>query len=137
MGFASYYEDNLDARGESVRGRHRRLTLSTEKIKKTQREKPVESQFTLRKKSMESQFTLERRPNFTRSPWSKRSPKPLQQKTTRKTCQDIRRREPQKTQHARVQKTQHVPVMKTQYVTTGEIERRIQREIVRQSRLKE
>ena len=37
MGFASYHEDNLDARGESVRSRHRRLTLSKEKTKKTQR----------------------------------------------------------------------------------------------------
>jgi len=129
MGFASYYEDNLDARGETVRGRHRRLTLSTEKTRKTQREKPMESQFTLRKKSMESQFTLERRPNFTRTPRPKQSPKPLQQKATRNTRQDIRRRE--------LQKTPRVPVMKTQYVTTGEIERRIQREIIRQSRLKE
>ena len=118
MGFASCYEDNLDARGESVRGRHRRLTLSTEKTKKTQREKPVESQ-----------FTLERRPNFTRAPRPKRSPKPLQRTATRNIRQDIRRRE--------LQKTPHVPVMKTQYVTTGEIERRIQREIIRQSRLKE
>ena len=128
MGFASYYEDNLDARGESVRGRHRRLTLSTEKTKKTQREKPVESQFALRKKSMESQFTFERRPNFTRAPRPKQSPKPLQQKATRNIRQYIRRGE--------LQKTPHVPVMKTQYVTTEEIEWRIQREITRQSRLK-
>ena len=118
MGFASCYEDNLDARSESVRGRHRCLTLSTEKRKKTQREKPVESQ-----------FTLERRPNFTRSPRPKRSPKPLQQKASHNTRQDIRRREPQK--------TQHIPVMKTQFVTTEEIQRRIQCEIIRQSRLKE
>ena len=129
MGFASCYEDNLDARGESVRGRHRRLTSSKEKTKKPQREKPVESQFTLRKKSMESQFTLERRPNFTRSPRPKRLPKPLPQTATHNIRQDIRRRE--------LQKTPHVPVMKTQYVTTGEIEQRIQREIIRQSRLKE
>ena len=118
MGFASYYEDNLDARGESVRGRHRRLTLSKEKTKKTQREKPVESQ-----------FTLERRPNFTRTPRPEQSPKLLRQKALYNTRQDIRRRE--------LQKTQHVPVVKTQYVTTEEIARRVQREIIRQSRLKE
>ena len=129
MGFASYYEDNLDARGESVRGRHRRLTLSKEKTKKTQREKPVESQFTLRRKSMESQFTLERRPNFTRTPRPKQSPKLLRRKALYNTRQDIRRRE--------FQKTQHVPVVKTQYVTTEEIARRVQREIIRQSKLKE
>ena len=118
MGFASYHEDNLDARGESVRGRHRRLTLSKEKTKKTQQ-----------KKSMESQFTLERRSDSTRTPRPKQSLKLLRQKALYNTHQDIRRRA--------LQKTQHVPVMKTQYVTTEEIERRIQREIIRQSRLKE
>ena len=143
MGFASYHEDNLDARGESVRGRHRRPTLSKEKTKKTQRKKPAKSQFTQRKKSMESQFTLERRPNFTRTPRPKQSPKPLRQKASHNTRQDIRRREPQKMQHARVQKTPHVTFFpprepqKTQRVTTEEIQRRIQREIIRQSSLKE
>ena len=66
MGFASYYEDNLDARGESVRGWHRRPTLSKKNTKKT-----------------------------------------------------LRRGEPQKTQH----------------VTTEEIEWRIQREMICQSKL--
>ena len=95
MGFASYHEDNLDARGESVRGRHRRLTPS----------------------------------NVTRTLQPKQSLKPLRQKVPHNTRQDIRRRE--------LQKTPHVPVMKTQYVTTEEIQRRIQREIIRQSILKE
>ena len=129
MGFASCYEDNLDARDESVTGRHRRLTLSKEKTKETQREKPVESQFTLRKKNMESQFRLERRPNFTRTPQPKQSLKPLQQKATHNIRQDICRRE--------FQKIPHVPVQKTQRVTTEENQRRIQREIIRQSSLKE
>ena len=110
MGFASYHEDNLDARGESVRGRHRRLTLSKEKTKKTQR-----------KKTMESQFTLGRRSDSTRTPRPKQSLKLLRQKALYNTRQDIHRRE----------------LQKTQYVTTEEIERRIQREIIRQSRLKE
>ena len=103
MGFASCYEDNLDARGESVRRRHRRLTP----------------------------------PNVTRTLQPKQLLKPLQQKTTHNIRQDICRRELQKTQRAQVQKTPHVPVMKTRYVTTEEIERRIQREIIRQSILKE
>ena len=45
MGFASYYEDNLDARNESVRGRHRLPTLSEKKTKKTQRKTPAKSQY--------------------------------------------------------------------------------------------
>ena len=94
MGFASYYEDNLEARDEFVRGRHR-LTSSS----------------------------------VTHTPQPKQSPKPLQQKALYNTGQDIRRRE--------FQKTQHASVMKTQYVTTEEIQRRIQREMIRQSRLKE
>lgn len=116
MGFASYYEDNLDARGESVRGRYRHLTSSKEKIKKTQG-------------ITKSQFMREGMPDFTHRPPLKQSPKLLRQKVSHSTRQDIRRIE--------LQKIPHVPVMKTQYVTTEEIERRIQREIVRQSRLKE
>ena len=118
MGFASYYEDNLDARSESVRGRHRLPTVSEKKTKKTQR-----------KKSMESQSTLERRPNFIHTPQSKQSPELSQQRALYNTRQDIRRRE--------FQKTQHVPVTKIQSVTTEEIGRRIQCEIIRQSKLKE
>jgi len=124
MGFASYYEDNLDAKGESVRGRYRHLTSSKEKTKKTQG-------------ITKSQFMREGMPDFTHRPPLKESPKLLRQKASHNTRQDIRRRELQKTQHARVQKTQHVPVMKTRYVTTEEIQRRIQCEITRQSRLKE
>jgi ribosomal protein S12 methylthiotransferase accessory factor YcaO len=105
MGFASCYEDNLDARSESLRRFSRQHTKKTEK-------KPTVSES---KKSQRTQ--------------PKQSLKPLQQKATHNIRQDICRRE--------LQKTPHVPVVKTRYVTTEEIQRRIQREIIRQSRLKE
>ena len=82
-----------------------------------------------RKKTAKSQFTLERRSNSTRTPRSKQRQKASPQKALGNTRQDIRRR--------KLQKTQHVPVQKIQSVTPEEIERRIQREMIRQSRLKE
>ena len=125
MGFASYHEDNLDARSESLRDRYHYPILSKENTTK----KTVKSPDILRKKSMESQFKLERRSNSTHTPRSKQRQKASRQKALGNTRQDIRRR--------KLQKTQHVPVQKIQFVTTEEIEWRIQREMIRQSRLKE
>ena len=147
MGFASYYEDNLDARSETLRGRHLPSILSKKETKKTQQKRSVQSHSTLRKKYMESQFTLERKPNSTRTLRPKKlrpkqPPKLLRRKASHNTRQDIRSREPQEMQHDRVQKTPHVTFFpprepqKTQRVTTEEIQRRIQREIIRQSALK-
>ena len=116
MGFASYHEDNLDARGESIKGRHHRLTPSKEKTKKTHG-------------ITKSQFMRKGMPDFTHRPPPKQSPKPLRQKVSHSIRQDIRRRESQE--------VQHVPVMKTQRVTNDEIQRRIECEIIRQSRLTE
>ena len=127
MGFASCYEDNLDARGESARGRHRHLTLSKVKTKKTQQIESMESQFRLQRSADSTRTSKPSQPKPSR-------PKPLQSKSSRPkpspgTRQRIRRRG-----HP---KTPHVPVMKTQYVTTEEIQLRIQHEIIRQSILKE
>ena len=140
MGFASCYEDNLDARGESVRSRHRRLTPPKEKTKKTQQIGSMESQFRLRR-SVNSTSTLKPsrlKPSRPKPLQSKpRRPKLLEKKTSPGRYQRIRRRESQGTQYARAQKTLHFSVTRTQRVTTEEIQRRIQREIVRQSSLEE
>ena len=141
MGFASCYEDNLDARSESLRRFSRQHTKKTEKeptVSESKKSQPTQrkiSQFKLRrstdstrvskitpqKKKSQSQKSQRTQP--------KQSLKPLQQKAIHNIRQDICRRE--------LQKTPHVSVMKTRYVTTEEIQRRIQREIIRQSRLKE
>lgn len=149
MGFASCYEDNLDARGESLRRfSHQQMEKepTVSKSKKSRQTKFMESQFKLRRSAdstrvnrvphrKEKSQRIQRK--ISRQTQPKRSLKPLQQKETHNIRQDICRRELQKTQRARVQKTPHVPVMKTQYVTTEEIARRVEREIIRQSGLKE
>ncbi len=131
MGFASYYEDNLDARGESLRRFSRQHTKKTEKEptvsepKKSQQTQRKISQFKLRRSADSTRVNkITRRkkkpqPQKSQRTQSKQSLKPLQQKATHNIRQDIRRRELQKTQR----------------VTTEEIQRRIQREIIRQSRL--
>lgn len=198
MGFASYYEDNLDARGESVKSRHRHLTpsnvprtlqskqslkplqqkathnirqdicrkgaitmskrddakwadnlafhratlygireypMNVAKPQKTQQTEPMESQFRLRRSADATRVNTvacrkkKSPPQKSQRTQPKQSLKPLQQKANHNIRQDIRRRE--------LQKTLHVPVQKTQRVTTEEIQRRIQREIIRQSSLKE
>ena len=141
MGFASYYEDNLDARGESLRRfSHQQMEKepTVSKSKKSRQTEFMESQFKLRRsadstrvnrvprRKEKSQRTQRK---ISRQTQPKRSLKPLQQKATQNIRQDICRGE--------LQKTLHVPVVKTQYVTTEEIERRVQREIIRQSVLKE
>lgn len=141
MGFASCYEDNLDARGESLRRFSRQHTKKTEKeptvseSKKSQRTQRKISQFKLRRSADSTRvnkITLRKKksqPQKSQRTQPKQSLKPLQQKATHNIRQDIRRRE--------LQKTLRVPVQKTQRVTTEEIQRRIQREIIRQSSLEE
>lgn len=136
MGFASCYEDNLDARGESLRRFSRQHTKKTEKeptvseSKKSQRTQRKISQFKLRRSADSTRVNeITRWKKKSQRTQPKQSLKPLQQKATHNIRQDICRREPQK--------TLYVPVQKTQRVTTEEIQRRIQREIIRQSSLEE
>ena len=137
MGFASCYEDNLDARGESLqRFSHQQMEKepTVSKSKESRQTEFMESQFKLRrsadstrvnKVTCRKEKSQQTQRKISRQTQPKRSLKPLQQKSTHNIRQDIRRRE--------FQKTPHVPVMKTRYVTTEEIERRIQHEIIRQA----
>ena len=111
MGWASYQEDNIDARGKSKS--FTRIPKSSRSIPKSSQ--PVKSQF---KGSPDDPFKstpVPTTPDIIQQP--KLSPKPRQR---------IRRREPLK--------KQDVPVAKTRYVAPDEIQRRIQLEIIRQDK---
>ena len=88
MGFASYHEDNLDARGESLRCSSRQQT------KKTEKERTVsKSKKSRRTKFMESQFKLRRSADSTRMnrnvcPKKKSQPK-ISQRTQPKISQRL------------------------------------------------
>ena len=104
MGWASYQEDNIDARGESK---------SFTRIPKSSQ--PVKSQF---KGSLDDPFKstpVPTTPDIIQQP--KPSPKPRQR---------IRRKEPRR--------KRYIPVEKTRYVAPDEIQRRIQLEIIRQDK---
>ena len=131
MGWASYQEDNIDARGESK---------SFTRIPKPSRSIPKSSQ------PVKSQFKV----SYLRSPNDpfKSTPVPTtpditqQPKPSPKTRQHSRRRELHKKQDVPVAKTRHVTsdeiqqrihqanFLKTQRVTTDELQQRIQREII-------
>ena len=135
MGWASYQEDNIDARGESKS--FTRIPRSSRSIPRLSQ--PVKSQFKV---------------GYLRSPNDpfKSTPVPTtpditqQPKPSPKTRQRIRRREPLKKQDAPVVKTRHVTsdeiqqrihqanFIKTQRVTTDDLQQRIQREIIRQQK---
>ena len=128
MGWASYQEDNIDARGESKSSKSRKPKVSN-------RRKPPKKQYV-----PEDDICFESLLNNLPVPKPSRptpkddigargeskQPKTLRPKTSPKTRQHIHRKEPRR--------KQYVPVAKTQYVTSDEIQRRIQREIIRQEK---
>ena len=140
MGWASYYEDNIDARGESKSSKSR-------KPKVPNRREPPKKQYV-----PEDDICFETLLNNLPIPKPSRptpkddidargeskQPKPLrpkpslkrgeskQPKPSLKARQRSRQREPRR--------KHYVPVAKTRYVSPDEIQRRIQREIIRQEK---
>lgn len=146
MGWASYQEDNINARGESksfarIQKASRRASRSTDasnggsftRIQKASR--PM--------KSPNNPFKSTPVPTPRHIT---QQPKTLRPKPSPKTHQRIRRREPLKKQYVPVAKTRHVTSdeiqqriqqtkpIKTQRVTTDDLQQRIQREIIRQQK---
>ena len=148
MGLVSYYEDNLDSRGErDKKTRHYNESQETGKIASVSK-----SQKTRRTESMKSQFKLQRSADSTRTPKSSRREKlrlkpsrreklrpkpprreksrpksPQRKKSRRKTAR--RETAPDARQHIRREEP-----LKIQPVTTNELQQRIQREIIRQQK---
>ena len=107
------WADNLAFHRATLYG-IRKYPVNVAKPQKSQPPESIESQFRRRKSTGFTRTLKPSRPKPSR-------PRSLQTKTSPGTRQRIRRREP----------------LKTQRVTTEEIQRRIQCEIIRQSRLKE
>ena len=134
MGWASCYEDNMDAKGETERSKSRKPKVQIGKNRLKKQYVPVTKTRHVPEDDPEDDICFESllnslpvpQPDPPRRP--KPSPKTRQHKTLRskpspKTRQHTRRRERRKEQYA--------PVTKTRYVTSEEIQRRIQREIIR------
>ena len=148
MGWASYQEDNKDARGESKSSKSRKPEVPnrdkppraslhvTQKIKKPHSYKVecLESQFSLRISTNSTAYFLKLSRNPSR-------PKPF-----KKQSRNPSRPKPFKKQYVPVAKTRHVTsdeiqqridqanFLKTRRVATDDLQQRIQREIIRQQK---
>ena len=134
MGYASYYEDSIDARGESKSSKSRTLKVPN-------RREPSKKQYVRAAKTRHVpeddicfESLLNNLPEPSR-PTSKddidargksKQPKTLRPKPSPKPRQRIHRSEPRR--------KQSVSVAKTRYITPEEIQRRIELEIIRQDK---
>ena len=135
MGWASYQEDNLDARGESKSYKSRKPKVSHRReprnvpVAKTQHVPEEDICFESLLNNLPVPKPKPSRPipkdDINARGESKR-PKPSRPKPSLKARQHIHRREPRKRRYA--------PVAKTRYVAPDEIQRRIQLEIIRQDK---
>lgn len=119
MGFASYYEDNQEARGERY-----------ERTKVFPDAQPKDKEVKIEGSNYESQFKLRRSTDSTRTPKlsrrKKSRPKPPRREKSRPKS-SRRKTAPDARQHIRREEP-----LKIQPVTTDELQQRIQREIIRQ-----
>ena len=130
MGYASCYEDNLDARGESE---SRKPKVSNRReprnvpVAKTQHVPEEDICFESLLNNLPIPKPLQPTPkDDIDARGGSKQPKALRPKPSPKPRQRSRRREPLKKRYA--------PVAKTRYVAPDEIQRRIQLEIIRQDK---
>ena len=120
MGFASYYEDIIDARGGSKSSESRKPKVSNRR-KPPKKQHIPEDDICFESLLNNLPVLKPSRPtpkNDVDARGESKQPKTLQPKPSFRTCQRSRQREP----------------LKTRYVSPDEIQRRIQREIIRQEK---
>jgi len=136
MGWASYYEDAMDARSESKSSKSRKPKGSNRREPPKKRSVPVAKARYAPEDDICFESVLDNLPKPSRptpkdhidARGESKQPKPkiLRPKPSPKPHQRIHRREPRR--------KQYVPVTETRYVSRDEIQQRIEREIVRQDR---
>ena len=147
MGYASYYEDAIDARGESKTSKSTKPKVSNRRespkkqyvpeddicFESLLNNLPVPKPSRPTPKDNIDARSESKRPNTLRS---KPSSKTRQRKTLRSKRPNTLRSEPspkmlQRIRQRELRRRPDVPVTKTRYVPPDEIQRRIQREIIR------